>query len=370
MVINNVHKGLLAGVILLQPVQIRPDNMETVKTIGIIGGAVAAGCGLIAGINYLCTPSNETLISRGCDIQSRVYTRYDSLMRYCQSRNFLLYESDLSHIAGSYMRGSSIEIYKREMRDILNELAQARRNLNDRMDKLARKGERYTAECRGMERIEATLAQLEPVMQKTCESIAAYSAYFDLHFYEHEVARIYGSLVDIVDRYGSGVSNHVYFSQQLREIIAVQGISHRNPYPTITYVETLTDTMSKLEKVMCRCSYNCDLLVRATALYTKLSYARSVLLADDRYVYEIQERERARREEERLRIERQRLEAERAKADAAQRQAYEAARQNEILREQNRIERERNECHRFCDRYQCCCNKTSECPTIRINVVR
>jgi len=373
MIKRTMQTSVLAGLLLLQPIQTRTDDVETLKTVGIIGGVVAAGCGLVAGINYLCTPSNQTLINNGYDVLSRVQSRYDSLTSYCQSRGYTLYENDLSHIAFSFIHGT-IDGYKQSIRDALNEIIHARRNLQDRIRKLDRKGERCSIDYANMERVEGMLAQWEMILSRCLESVKNHTSYFELYAHFHEASRQYGEIVSIMDHYGS---NRSYCAQYLREYVAVDGVSRRNPYPTISYIETLTDRMAKFERVIQRCSVSYDLLVHAAMLYKKLAEARSILLADDRYAHEIQERERARREEERMRIEKERLEAERQKAYAAQRQAsaaerqtWELARQNDLLREQNRLERERNERHRYCKYNRCCCNAIEECPVIRIEVVR
>jgi hypothetical protein len=221
-----------------------------------------------------------------------------------------------------------------------------------------------------MERWVNDLGQLESSLKKALHCVEKHAGYCTLYACEIEMHNKYSGLVNVMDHYGS---NRLYLAQYLREHVAVSGIDNRNPYPTISFVEKLSDRMRTLENAINGCQDNCDLLMCATSLYSKLSQARFVLLGDDRYAYEMQER--ARREEERMRIERERVAAEQRKAEAAQRQAYaaerqnwEIARQNEILREQNRIERERNQRHRYCNHSRCCCDEMNECPIFRIVV--
>jgi hypothetical protein len=368
-----IKTTILALIFLSQPIQTKTDSSDTLKTVGIIGGVVAIGCGIAAGINHLCTPSNESLINNGHDALNRMQSRYDSLIRYCEPRGYKLNEGDFSFIAGSYVRGS-IDSYKRGLRDGLHELSRARKDLNDRMHKLERKGERYNFDYRSMDRLAEDLYKSESSLKSVLDILDNHTGYFELYSCEGDIRRNYSAVVDIVDRYGA---NRMNLAQYLREQVAVDGSVNRIMYPTLSYVEKLNDMMRNLEKAIQHCSHNYEIVMRATTLYNKLSQARTVLLADDRYAYEMQERERARREEERMRIERDRLAAEERKAQAAQRQAYaaeqhnrEMARQNEILREQNRIERERMNRHRYCEYNHCCCNAVEECPTIRIEIVR
>lgn len=367
MINHTIKKSVLALVLIAQPpIAARDDHSSDILTAGmIVGGAVALGCGIAAGINYLCTPSNEKLVKKGREAESEAQARYGTLISFLESKNYNLHhDADLSQLARSYVRGS-VNSYVSGLQDAFDAVSQARKNLSDRLYSLERKGEQYSSDYRAMERWVNDLGQLESSLKKALYCVEKHAGYCTLYACEVEMHNKYSGLVDIIDHYGS---NRLYLAQYLREHVAVAGIDNRNAYPTISYIEKLSDRMRTLENAMNGCRYNCDLLMSATVLYSKLSQARSVLVADDRYAYEMQERERARREEERMRIERERVAAEQRKAEAAERQNWEMARQNEILREQNRIERERNQRHRYCNHNRCCCDEMNECPIFRIVV--
>lgn len=373
MINQTIKTSILALVLLAQPPIACRDRSSEILTTGlIVGGAVALGCGIAAGVNYLCTPSNETLVKQAHDAEGEAQARYGSLISFLESKNYSLHhDADLSSLARSYVRGS-VDSYVRDLQDSLNAVLRVRKNLNDRLYSLDRKGEQYSPDYRAMERWVNDLGQLESSLKKALYCVEKHAGYCTLYMCEAEMHNKYSMVVDIVDHYGN---NRLYLAQYLREHVAVSGIDNRNPYPTISYIEKLNDRMRSLENAINGCRHNGDLLMSANILHSKLNQARSVLLADDRYAYEMQERERARREEERMRIERERVAAEQRKAEAAQRQAYaaerqnwEMARQNEILREQNRIERERNQRHRYCNHNRCCCDAMNECPIFTVVV--
>jgi hypothetical protein len=367
------HKAttFLALALLVQPVKAREDDFDPVKTVGIIGGICLGAYAIGKGVQYLCTPSNESLISKARDAQDYAYQRYDSAVRFLVTHNYDRSENILCelqmHISGS------VHSYMTDMRYALEQVRRASANLSDRMRDLERKGDHYN-DYRRMEIIQKDLIQIESALSRSYDYIDRQSAYSVLYTTVHEVYSHDAELLMYVGRHGS---NRMALAQYIKEQIAVKAVTNRNPYPLIGYVEVLNERINVLTSAMQRCHYAPMLLDKANDMADKLKMVRTILLADDRYAFEIQDRERARREEERLRIERARLDAERVKADAAQRQAYaaerqsrELARQNDILREQNRIERERNERHRYCDYNHCCCNQVSECPIIRISVVR
>lgn len=367
------HKAttFLALALLAQPVKARHDDFDPVKTVGIIGGICLGAYAIGKGVQYLCTPSNESLISKARDAQDYAYQRYDSTVRFLVAHDYDRSENTLCelqmHISGS------IHSYTSDMRYALEQVRQASANLSDRMRDLERKGDDYNA-YRRMEIIQKDLMQIESALSRAYDYIDRQSGYSVLYA---TVQEVYGQYAELLTYVGLDGGYRVSLAQYIKEQIAVKAVTNRNPYPLIGYVETLNDRINVLTCAIQRCHGAPMLLGKAHDMADKLKRVRTVLLADDRYAFEMQDRERARREEERLRIERARLDAERIKADAAQRQAYaaerqnrELARQNDILREQNRIERQRNEQHRYCDYNRCCCNQVSECPIIRVNIVR
>jgi|GEM_PF-3163258 hypothetical protein len=369
--VNHKATTILALALLAQPVKARNGDFDPVKTVGIIGGICLGAYAIGKGVQYLCTPSNETLISKARDAQDYAYQRYDSTVRFLASHNYDRSEDTLCelqvHVSGS------VQNYLSDMRYALEQVRRASANLSDRMHDLERKGDHYN-DYRRMEMIQKDLIHAESTLSRAYEYIDRQSAYSVLYATVDEVYSHYAELLTYVGRYGG---NRIALAQYVKEQIAVKAVTNRNPYPLISYAETLNDRITVLISAIQRCHYAPMLLDKANDMADKLKTVRTILLADDRYAFEIQDRERARREEERLRIERARLDAERIKADAAQRQAYaaecqnrELARQNDILREQNRIGRERNERHRYCDYNRCCCNQGSECPIVRIDFVR
>lgn len=336
MITHNVKSMIIVVAILAQPIQTRTEVSESVKTVGIIGGIVAGACAVGAGISYLCSPSNEKIIRKAHKAEDDMRLFYGSVIHHFESKNYSMNETDLITFAQSYVSGT---INMRELHDLQHELSQARINLDERMYYLECKGKDYSADYRSMERAMNGITQLELSVEKVCMYLERHVPYFELYKCDVDIRRQYKDLVTLVDLNGN---KPLCFAQCLREHIAVNGAFSRDLYPTISYVEKLTSTMRDLETAMqgWRNTYNYSLLTQATALYAKLSQARSVLLADDRYVFETQERERARREQERNRIERERIAAEERKAEAAERQAREMRRQNDILNEQNDILRQ------------------------------
>jgi hypothetical protein len=369
--VNHKATAFLALAFLAQPVKAHDDGLDPLKTVGIVGGICLGAYAIGKGVQYLCTPSNESLISKARDAQDYAYQRYDSTARFLALHNYNRSEDTLCELQ-LHMTGS-VHNYLSDMRYALEQVRKASANLSDRMRSLERKGDNYN-DYRRMEVVQRDLMQIESTLSRMYEYIDRHSGYSVLYTAAHEVYSHYDELLTYVGRYGS---NRVSLTQYIKEQIAVKAVTNRNPYPLIGYVETLNDRINVLTSAIQRCHYAPMLLEKANDMVDKLKLVRTILLADDRYAFEIQDRERARREEERLRIERERLAAEQAKAEAAQRQAYaaerqnrELARQNDILREQNRIERARNERHSHCDYNRCCCNEMAECPIIRIDLVR
>lgn len=369
--VNHKASTFLALALLAQPIKARNEDFDPVKTVGIIGGICLGAYAIGKGVQYICTPSNESLISKAHDAAYQADRRYDSVMRFLASSNYSRTEDALCelqiHIAGS------VHTYLRDMGHDLERLRRASADLSDRMHKLERKGDQYN-DYRRMEILHKDLMQLESTLTRSYDYIDRHVGYSVLYAALHEVYGQYAELLMVVNHSGG---NRSMLAQYIKEQIAVKAVTNRNPYPLIGYVETLNSHINLLESAIQKCHQAPMLQSKASDMLDKLKLVRTILLADDRYAFEIQDRERARREEERLRIERERLEAERRKADAAQRQAYaaecqnrELARQNDILREQNRIERERNERHRYCDSHRCCCNQASECPIISVSVIR
>lgn len=369
--VNHKATTFLALALLAQPAKARHEDFDPVKTVGIVGGICLGAYAIGRGVQYLCTPSNESLISKARDAQDYAYQRYDSTVRFLASHNYDRGEDTLCelqmHISGS------VHSYMKDMRYALEQVRRASANLSDRMRELERKGDDYNA-YRRMEVIQNDLMRIESALSRAYDYIDRQSGYSVLYV---TVQEVYGHYAELLTYIGLDGGYRVSLAQYVKEQIAVKAVTNRNPYPLISYVETLNDRINVLSSAIQRCHGAPMLLDKAHDMADKLKRVRTILLADDRYALEMQERERARREEERLRIERERLEAERRKADAAQRQAYaaeqqnrELARQNDILREQNRIERERSERHRYCDSHHCCCNQASECPIIRVSIVR
>lgn len=369
--VNHKATTVLALALLAQPVKAHNDGIDPLKTVGIIGGICLGAYAIGKGVEYLCTPSNETLLSRAHEARRYAQQRHDSAMRFLASHNYDRSEDTLCEL--QLCISGPVQNYLRDMQYALEQVSRAAVNLSDRMRDLERRGDHYNDYCR-MELAYKELMQIRSTLSRTYEYIDRQQTYSVLYMAVHEVYGHYAELLMQVSRYSN---NRLALAQYVKEQIAIKGVSNRNPYTFIGYVETLNDRINVLTTAIEQCHYAPILLEKANDMADKLKIVRTILLADDRYTFEIQERERARREEERLRIERERLEAERRKADAAQRQAYaaerqnrELARQNDILREQNRIERDRNERHRYCDNSRCCCNLVAECPIIRIDVVR
>ena len=371
--INHKTMTFLALALLTQPIQARDrddDGVDPLKTVGIIGGICLGAYAIGNGIKYLCTPSNESLISNARDAQDYAQRRYDSPMRFLASRNYDRTENTICELQ-TYLTGS-VHSYLRDMRSTLDNIRLASADLSDRLHKLERKGESHSSDYRHMERAYRDLASTESALSRAYEYIGWQSTYSDLYVAIHELHNHYAELLTQVSTYGT---NRMTLARYIKEQIAIKGVNNRNPYPLISYTETLSDRINVITPAIQRCCYAPMLLAKANDMVEKLKLVRTILLADDRYAFEIQDRERARREEERLRIERERLEAERLKAEAAQRQAYAAERQNrelayqnDLLREQNRIERDLADRHRYCNRHTCCCNQAAECPAICVRV--
>jgi len=315
------------------PIKISAKVPEPIKTVGIIGGVVAGACAVGAGISYLCTPSNEKVIIKAQNAKSDTQLFHGAIIRQFESKKYMMSEADLIALAESYMYGS---LNIGELRDACNELSRVREDLDDRMYRLERKGKDYGADYRSMDRLVGDLISLESSLGKIVDYLERHENYFRLFVAETEIRQQYGSVIDIMDLYGS---KPLALAQHLREYIALQSVTQRDLYPTISYVEKLDTQMSRLDTALLgwQRTYKYALLTQANTLYSKLSQIRSTLLADDRYVSEVQERERARREEERLRIERERIAAEQRKAEAAAEQARQLRRQNDMLHEQNEI---------------------------------
>jgi hypothetical protein len=370
------HKAttiFLTLALLAQPIHAaREDASTPLKVVGIIGGLCLGAYAIGSCVNSWYTPSNESLIEKAQSAKESAQNRYGSLIHYLKSRNYELNEEHRSYIAKTYI-SESIQHYKQDMRDVLQRADKASQSLRDRMCSLERKGERCKCDYRTMEDCLSSLNSAESSLQRAYDYVDRHSGYFALHACVYEMQGVYAEVLSIVELYGHNRSS---LAQYMRERIALNGINHRNSYPTIAYVESLNDRIRSLEYAIQHSDHSGDLQFQANTMLNKLSQVRSILLADDRYAYEAQERERARREEERLRIERERVAAEQRRAEAAERQNREIARQNDILREknyiqreQNRLERDRNERHRYCDHYRCCCNQVTECPIFRIEVV-
>ena len=331
--INHKTKTAFLAALLISPIKISAKVPEPIKTVGIIGGVVAGACAVGAGISYLCTPSNEKVIIKAQNAKSDTQLFHGAIIRQFESRKYMMSEADLIALAESYMYGS---LNIGELRDACNELSRVREDLDDRMYRLERKGKDYGADYRSMDRLVGDLISLVSSLGKIVDYLERHENYFRLFVAEAEIRQQYGSVIDIMDLYGS---KPLALAQHLREYIALQSVTQRDLYPTISYVEKLDTQMSRLDTALLgwQRTYKYALLTQANTLYSKLSQIRSTLLADDRYVSEVQERERARREEERLRIERERIAAEQRKAEAAAEQARQLRRQNDMLHEQNEI---------------------------------
>lgn len=370
--VNHKATTFLTLALLVQPVKAHDDSFDPLKTVGIIGGICLGAYAVGKGVQHLCTPSNETLISNALEAQDYACRRYDSPVRFLVSHDYNRGENVLCELQ-MHLTGS-VHNYLSDMRYAVEKVRSASANLADRMRSLERKGETFSNDYRRMELVYKDLITIDSALARTYEYIDRQSSYSVLYAGVQELYNQYAELLMQVGHYGN---NRAILAEYIKEQIAVKAVTNRNPYPLIGYVETLNDRITMLTAAIQRCHYAPMLLEKANDMADRLKLVRTILLADDRYIFEVKDRERARREEERLRIERERLEAERRKADAAQRQASaaerqnrELARQNDILREQNRIERERNERHRYCDYGRCCCNEGAECPIIRIDVVR
>jgi hypothetical protein len=373
MINNKAKTTFLALALLAQPIHATHENGSApLKVVGIIGGLCLGAYAIGSSINYLCTPSNQALIEKARNAKEDIQSCYGSAIQYLKARNYELSQESLSVFAQTYLAGS-VQHYKQDMRNALQTANKASRELRDRMCSLERKGERCKCDYRTMEDCLNSLNASESALQRAYDYVERHSGYFALHACVYEMQGIYAEVLAIIEQYGH---NRSLLAQYMRERIALNGINHRNSYPTIAYVESLNDRIRSLEYAIQHCNHSCGLVSQANAMLNQLTQIRSLLLADDRYAYEAQERERARREEERMRIERERVAAEQRRAEAAERQNREIARQNDILREknciqreQNRLDRERNERHRYCDYHRCCCNELTECPIFRIEVV-
>lgn len=210
---------LAIAVILTQPLQADKDNLKPLKVAGIIGGAVALGCGIVAGIDYLSTPSDQRLIEKAESAEEYAQNQYGSITSYLYSQHYAAKNDVLRTIAHNHIH-ESVHAYVRGMKDALHNVSKARRNLSDRMHRLDRKGERYNHDYRIMEEYESSLAQLETSLRKSSDYLEQQSGYFNLSARFDELDRYYADVLIIVDRYGH---NRVSLAQYMREHIALSG---------------------------------------------------------------------------------------------------------------------------------------------------
>ena len=313
MITSRIKTAIFVGALLAQPMQTRTyANDYSVAgsddAIGVIAGLgiMAAGCyAVYAGLNYLFTPSDETIINNAQSVESKVYTYYTPVMNYLGSAQYAMNESVLYGLAQNYVRGS-FSSYKQGMSNTLNEIRSSLKNLNDRMRSLDDNGRRYSNEYMVMGGLASRLGAIELELRRTYEALHLHSSFFELYALDATIRNDYVNVLRIVEGCGS---DRWALAQSLHNYVATPA-SYYNPYPMLSYVETLDNNVCVLGNAINKCAYPyANLLAGANDIYSKLYTARSVLMADNRYAYEMQAREQARREQARL--ERERLERER-----------------------------------------------------------
>jgi hypothetical protein len=197
---NHKATTFLTLALLAQPMQARDDGFSPVETVGIIGGICLGAYALGKGVQYLCTPSNETLMSKARDAQDQAYRHHDSTVRFLVSRNYDRGENTLCELQ-MYL-GGSVHNYLNDMRYSLSAMRTAAGNLSERLRSLERKCQDCGSEYRRMEIMHRDLINAEATLSRAYEYIDRQSAYSVLYTTADEVYNQYAELLMQVGRYG------------------------------------------------------------------------------------------------------------------------------------------------------------------------
>lgn len=355
MINNNAKAMIIALALLAQPMQTRTyptdpsvavfNDVATIASLGL----VAAGCYAVYA-NYYDSHLDESII-----YEARMLDGNDTpVINHMSSAQCVIDENVLRAIQQKYVH-QYFYSYKEEISSRLDPIRSSLKKLNDRMKTLDDNGRRYSDAYMVMSGLVNSLSSKEFALRRTEEVLSQHSSFFELYALNSKIRDEYVHVLGIVESHGNDGFD---IATSLHNYVTMPA-NYFNPYPIVSYVEALDKKICALGNAINKCVHNYEnLLAGAHDIYNKLCFVRSVLMAGDRYAYEMRAREQARCEQARIereqaRIERDRLERERRAAQLAiekakaeirelERQKIQEQQRQEIARkEQARIARER-----------------------------
>ena len=314
----------MSGLLLASCHTTRPEWSETVKVAGVIGLAAAAVTSLVAGIHYLCTPTDEQLASSAqSDLKSinvrylpaleafdtHLYNTSGYGLEQCVSNSgnvpTVALELFLYQISTSlWQKNVSEALYRRELRDAVSLLVDYRHKLIGRICKLETKNTltyQELAVLQTMRSVVEGIANYLPYLQTFKNLMEAHAPFFELAQIEWNVAKEYSQEISAVETYKY---NAYALNAQLDRIVRSKKYSSKYEY--ISYVNSVESRLSALRKARNACKYMyASRFEWVDALMQNLEYIRAAV--DVAYKAQLLQKQRDDIEAERKKLEQERI---------------------------------------------------------------
>lgn len=350
----------------------RPDWSEGAKVAGIVVAAAAAVGGLVAGISYLSTPSNDQVAANARAELHNVSMKYASVLQEFD-KNLISagYFNEYSRIENSnnilnsanepflyaiatdlWQKGASQSSYRSSLCNAVSSLRSLHDELCKRVQKLQQKrtiSYKEHAQLQDMQLIANNITAYLPSITLFKNYIERHGAFFALAEAEWDAFKQYQDELKVIEMYQY---NAYALQQELHRIACSKKSSY--VYPYVAYVQSLDHHINcmRTNRKAAKYMYT-DRFAWSDALIQNLEYIRitidaaykTQLLQKQRDDIEA-ERRRLEQERERLKIERERLQAEYYRNES---QRYHMQREQEWQRHckqlENDLARINNELH-------------------------